>query len=135
MYTAWWKNSSRRSRNNLQSSRLVRMLERSTFCWFVLGVAACAQTAPDGAEQSAVISQMREAARAYVQNLPNFICAQVTQRKIELVVVDSLAGVKESGAGRTGLSHISAGRPESTDTFEEQLAYFEHQENYQLVKV
>jgi hypothetical protein len=100
-----------------------------------LGVAACAQTAPDGAEQSAVISQMREAARAYVQNLPNFICAQVTQRKIELVVVDSLAGVKESGAGRTGLSHISAGRPESTDTFEEQLAYFEHQENYQLVKV
>ena len=111
------------------------MLERSTFCWFVFSAAAYAQIAPDAAEQSAVISQVREAARAYVQNLPNFICTQVTQRNIELVVVDSLTGVKESGAGRTGLGRISGGRPQSSDAYEEQLTYFEHQENYQLVRV
>lgn len=111
------------------------MLERSIVGWLVFSAAACAQDPPNAVEQSEILSQIREAARAYVQNLPNFICTQSTRREVELVTPDALTGVKESSPGRGNLTRLGAGRPQSSDDFEEQLTYFDHQEKYQLVKV
>jgi hypothetical protein len=111
------------------------MLERRMLCCFAFGAAAFAQPPPVADEQSAVLAQIREAAQAYVRNLPDFICMQSTRREIELVTADAPLGVKESSQGRGNVAHVGGGRPRSSDTFEEQLTYFDHQENYQLIKV
>ncbi len=100
-----------------------------------LAVVACAQPAPDAAEQARILAEIRAAARAYVKNLPDFICAQVTNREIALVVENTFAGVRESAGSRSNLNHLSVGRPQTSDNIEEQLTYFDGRENYQLLKV
>ena len=101
---------------------------------FLLATAACAQTPPDGTEQAKIISALRAYAEAYTSNLPNFICSQITKREVLFAASDT-SSVRESSPGRGNFSVIRAGPARSADTFEEQLGYFDHRENYQLLKV
>ena len=99
-----------------------------------LGAAlACAQAPPDPADQAKTIEALRTYAETYTKNLPNFICFQVTKREVALAP-NEVAGVRESSPGRGRLTAASTDR-KSTDTFEEQLGYFDHKESYQLLKV
>lgn len=100
---------------------------------FLLAAVACAQAPPDAAEQAKSIAELRAYAKAYTGNLPNFICSQITKREVRLAPND-VAGVRESMPGRGRLGLANADR-KSTDTFEEQLGYFDHKESYQLLKV
>jgi hypothetical protein len=99
----------------------------------LLTTMACAQSPPAADEQAKIIDGLRAYAKAYTQNLPNFICSQVTKREVVLAPND-VTGVRESmpGRGHLGLSNTQR---KSTDTFEEQLGYFDHKESYQLLKV
>ena len=100
----------------------------------LLAAAAYAQSPPDAAEQAKIIKALRAYAEAYTSNLPNFICSQVTKREV-ILAPNEVAGVRESMPGRGRFGLANAGERKSTDTFEEQLGYFDHKESYQLLKV
>jgi len=102
---------------------------------FSLAVAALAQAPPTAAEQEKSIAEIRVYAEAYTGRLPNFICSQLTRREIVLAPSDALSGVRESSMNRGGGSRINLAERKSTDTFEEQLGYFDRRENYQLLRV
>ena len=102
---------------------------------FLVAAAAVAQPVPSAAEQTKIINQLRAYAEAYTGSLPNFICSQVTRREVQLAIGDAVAGVHESSPGRGNFGLAGARDRKSTDTFEEQLGYFDRQENYQLLKV
>ncbi|HWZ31966.1 MAG TPA: hypothetical protein VNX18_11555 [Bryobacteraceae bacterium] len=72
-------------------------------------------TAPDNVVQAKILDGIREYATNYTQNLPNFICTQVTRRQVD-----------PSGTG----DHF-----QSVDKIQEQLTYFDHRENYKVVMV
>jgi len=74
-------------------------------------------------------------AEAYISNLPNFVCFQTTRREVVLAPNDAIAGARESSAGRGNMRLANLGERRSTDTFEEQLSFFGHQESYQLLTV
>lgn len=69
---------------------------------------------PDAIEQKRVIEEAREYALAYVKNLPNFICTQVTRRYID----------------PTGLEFWT-----TQDIITAKLTYFEQKEDYKVVLV
>jgi hypothetical protein len=70
--------------------------------------------APSAAEQKQTIEQVRENALTYTQTLPNYLCRQVTKRRVD-----------PTGAGGW----------HGTDVIVEQLSFFEQKENYKVVMV
>src|SRR6185369_16847747 len=70
---------------------------------------------PDSETQAKILDAIRDYARTYTQNLPNFICAQITRRQIDA-----------SGTGE----HF-----QSVDKIQEQLTYFDHHEAYKVIMV
>jgi hypothetical protein len=72
-------------------------------------------TVPDSVEREKILDAVRDYALNYTANLPNFICTQVTRRQ-------------EDPTG-TGNSY------RSVDKIQEQLTYYEHQENYKIMAV
>ncbi len=72
-------------------------------------------TEPDSVEREKILDAIRDYALNYTANLPNFICTQVTRRQED----------------RTGTGdHF-----QSVDKIQEQLTYYEHQENYKIMAV
>jgi len=72
-------------------------------------------TAPDPAEQARILAGIREYALNYTENLPNFICTQVTRQQVD-----------PTGTG----DHWR-----SENKYQEQLTYFDHHEQYRVVMV
>lgn len=68
---------------------------------------------PDSVEQAKIIDQAREYVANYTQNLPNFICLQVTRRDVD--------------RGGTGSSWYHL------DTITAKLSYNGHQEDYDVI--
>jgi len=67
---------------------------------------------PSSIEQKEILAQITDAALNYSENLPNFICLQVTRRYID-----------QAGKGNFALM----------DTIAERLSYFEQKEDYKVV--
>jgi hypothetical protein len=76
--------------------------------------AACAQPAPDAAEQQRVLNTVAEFARDYIARLPDFTCRRVTQHLR-----------KKTGSGYW----------EPQVRVAQELSYYGHEEHYQLVEV
>jgi hypothetical protein len=72
-------------------------------------------TVPDSVEQEKILDAIRDYALNYSQNLPNFICTQVTRRQED-----------PTGSG----DHYR-----SVDKIQELLTYYEHHENYKIMAV
>jgi hypothetical protein len=70
---------------------------------------------PSPEEQKQILEQIREYATNYTENLPNFICTQVTRRQID-----------SSGSGQ---------QYRQADKLQEQLTYFDHKESYKVLAV
>jgi len=70
---------------------------------------------PDSQQRAQILESIRQYANNYTQNLPNFICTQVTQRQQD-----------ETSTGK----HFK-----SVDRLQEQLTYFEHEATYKLLAV
>ena len=70
---------------------------------------------PQTDHQQAIVEQIRKKALHYVQDLPNFMCTQVTARHID----------------STG----TAEKRKLLDTIEEDLNYFDHHESYKIVSI
>ena len=70
---------------------------------------------PSTEEQKQVLEQIRDYAINYTQNLPNFICTQVTRRQVD-----------SSGTGN---------QYRQADKLQEQLTYFDHKESYKVMAV
>ncbi len=87
-------------------------------------------------EQTKVLEAVRSSALQYTQNLPNFICTQVTQRT---ATADTNFGTSFGGASssRGGLSGTgSSGGPGSVnDVIEERLTFFNQFEHYEVIAV
>jgi hypothetical protein len=71
--------------------------------------------APLSDDQTAILEQVRDYAINYTQNLPNFICNQVTHRQVDT-----------TGTGKNF---------REMDKLQEVLTYFEHHESYKVVAV
>jgi hypothetical protein len=82
-------------------------------------VAACAQSAPipdlQTDHQQAIVEKIRKRALQYVQDLPNFVCTQVTVRHID--------------------PSATAQKWRLLDTIEEDLNYFDHKETYKVISI
>lgn len=70
---------------------------------------------PSPEEQKQILEQIRDYAVNYTQNLPNFICDQVTRRQVD-----------PSGTGN---------QYRQMDKLQEQLTYFDHKESYKVMAV
>lgn len=70
---------------------------------------------PDPAEQARIVAGIREYALNYTQNLPNFICTQITRQQVD-----------PTGTGQDWRSE---------NKYQEQLTYFEHHEQYHVVMI
>ena len=79
---------------------------------------------PSSEEQGAIIDEVRNYALNYSKNLPDFICAQVSTRKVA-----PLPGGKYSRYASSG------GDPawQTMDKLTLRLSYFEQKENYKLI--
>lgn len=73
-----------------------------------------APATPPPAEQQRILNGIRDAAMAYTENLPNYICTQVTERKVD-----------PTGHGDW----------RKQDTIQEQLSYNDHEENYTVTMI
>jgi len=69
---------------------------------------------PSREEQERVLRETTEYARSYTKNLPNFLCIQLTRRRVD-----------STGMEVYGL----------VDTIQERLSYNDHKEDYQVVMV
>jgi hypothetical protein len=70
---------------------------------------------PQTDHQQAIVERIRKKALHYVQDLPNFMCTQVTARHID--------------------SSGTAEKWKPLDTIEEDLNYFDHHETYKIVSI
>ena len=70
--------------------------------------------APSAAERTQIIDEVRENSLNYTKNLPNYLCRQVTKRRVD-------------PAGN--------GNWRETDVILEQLSFFDQKENYKVVMV
>jgi hypothetical protein len=70
---------------------------------------------PTSEQQKQILEQIRDYAINYTQNLPNFICDQVTRRQMD-----------PSGTGD---------QYRQMDKLQEQLTYFDHKESYKVMAV
>jgi hypothetical protein len=70
--------------------------------------------APDSIEQKRILAEITQNALAYTENLPNFLCEEVTRRH----------------GDPTGQENWRL-----IDTIQERLSYFEHKEDYKVVAV
>jgi hypothetical protein len=70
--------------------------------------------APSSIEQKAILDEIRERAVNYTENLPNFICVQITRRHID-----------RSGTETWVLA----------DTIQEELTFFDHKESYKVAMI
>ncbi len=69
---------------------------------------------PSSIEQKQILDQLAEQALNYTDNLPNFICTQLTRRHVD----------------QTGTENYTL-----ADTVQEQLTYFDRQETYKVTMV
>ena len=69
---------------------------------------------PSVNEQNRVIAEVKENALNYTDNLPNYLCTQVTKRRVD-----------PSGSGDWRV----------TDTILEHLSFFDHKESYKVIMV
>jgi hypothetical protein len=76
--------------------------------------AFAAEPPPTPDEQKRLIQGIRESALSYTLGLPDYICTQTTERRIDT---------------------RSSGRWRLVDTIQEQLSYFGHKENYKIIAV
>ena len=86
---------------------------------YLSAAAACSQSAPvpvpQTDHQQAIVERIRKKALQYVQDLPNFVCTQVTVRHIDPTA--------------------TAEKWKLLDTIEEDLNYFDHKETYKVVSI
>jgi hypothetical protein len=114
--------------------KLLNMMAVLLFVGALKGV--CAENPELTDEQSRVLETVRNSSLQYSQNLPNFICSQVTHRTI---TADVNFGTSFNGAsssrGGGGISASSRGQSGVNDVIEEQLTYFDEFEHYEVVTV
>ena len=97
----------------------------------VLAHGVHAATGPLSADQQSVLEAARAHALQYTQQLPDFICTQITHRTTSgLGRLDSSMGI--TGMGVPG---VNSGAVVSSDTVEEKLTYFNQEENYTVIAI
>jgi hypothetical protein len=82
-------------------------------------------------EQTRILEAARAAALAYTQQLPDFICTQMTHRAIFRTAENSFSGTGVSGRGP--IAAMANGMAASSDTIEEQLTYVGGKESYEVL--
>ena len=75
---------------------------------------------PSSEEQGRILDEVRETALAYTNNLPNFLCTQVTRRKAAPV---------------NAIRHDGEPPWQTMDTLTVRLSYFDQKEDYKLIMV
>lgn len=87
-------------------------------------------------EQAKVLEAVRASALQYTQNLPNFICTQVTHRTAtsDTNFGTSFGGASSSRSGQDGTGSLS-GSGSVNDVIEERLTFFNQFEHYDVVAV
>jgi len=79
---------------------------------------------PSSEEQAAIISEVREYALNYSKGLPNFLCTEVTRRKLA-----PTPGSKYGGGRGSEPSY------QTIDTLTIRLSYYEQKEDYKLILI
>jgi hypothetical protein len=98
--------------------------------------AGLAASAPLSPEQAKILEGVRASALRYTQNLPDFMCTQLTRRTVSGTgdLSSSLTGM-EGRSSHAGLPATMGSDPNSEDVIEERLTFIDHKENYTVVAV
>lgn len=88
-----------------------------------------ANTPELSADQSRVLHSAGSLALVYTQELPDFICTQVTHRDV--------SGVNSASGGVTGIdvAPILSSAAPSSSVIEERLTFFDRKENYEVITI
>lgn len=89
----------------------------------------------EAADQTKVLEAIRAKSLRYTQNLPNFICTQITHREVISQSNFGSSGVAESGDGLGGAMTRSSAQSGTIDVINEQLTFFAQTEHYKVVTV
>jgi len=98
---------------------------------FVATRAYAAEPAKLTAEQTKVLESARGSALQYRQQLPDFICTQITHR----TTASKSLGAMGAGMASRNPAAMPAGPESSSDVIEEKLTYVGKKENYEVVSV
>jgi len=111
-----------------------RIFAPLALAWTTTGLPA--ETQALTAEQGRVLERVRTSALAYTQNLPNFICTQITQRETQdQVNFGTSFNGATSSRGPAGLAGATRGPGSLHDVIEERLTFFDQMEHYEVIAV
>lgn len=96
---------------------------------FILVLHGMAQLSSD---QASFLASARQAALAYTQKLPDFICTQITHREVALLDID---GASPPDTVLRSAGSWSRQPIEQNDSIEERLTFFDQKEKYEVIKV
>ena len=94
---------------------------------------SAAETAQLNSEQNSILEDARAYALQYAQQLPDFICTQITHREVSKTQVGIL-GAGASSRAPIGVTALSKGTSGS-DLIEEQLTYTGGKESYEVLTI
>ena len=110
----------------------LKPLKAATLVLVLLAAHSCtAEAARLSAEQAKVLESARDSALKYREQLPDFICTQITHRS----TASKFVGTMGAGMASRNPGAMPAGPENSSDLIEERLTYVARRENYEVVSV
>jgi hypothetical protein len=118
-----------------------RLVNRFALPVLFLLLVACpaliAASPPLSPDQDKILEALRASALQYTQKLPDFMCTQLTHRRVSSPgnSTSNLSGVSGRGVAAVGKLGVAGSAPNLSDDIEERLTFIDQKEDYTVVAV
>ncbi len=110
---------------------------RVLFLLLVACPALLAASPPLSPDQDKILEAIRASALQYTQNLPDFMCTQITHRQVSSLgnSASNLTGVSTRGVPTAGILGMAGSAPNLSDVIEERLTFIDQKEDHTVIAV
>jgi hypothetical protein len=107
------------------------------FLLLVACPALLAASPPLSPDQEKILEAIRASALQYTQKLPDFMCTQLTHRRVSSPgnSASNLTGVSGRGVAAVGILGMAGSAPHLSDDIEERLTFIDQKEDYTVIAV
>lgn len=107
------------------------------FLLLVACPALLAASPPLSPDQDKILEAIRASALQYTQKLPDFMCTQLTHRRVSSPgnSASNLTGISGRGVAAVGILGVAGSAPNLSDDIEERLTFIDQKENYTVIAV
>ena len=107
------------------------------FLLLVACPALLAASPPLSPDQDKILEAIRASALQYTQELPDFMCTQLTHRRVSSPgnSASNLTGVSGRGVAAVGILGMAGSAPNLSDDIEERLTFIGQKEDYTVIAV